>query len=123
PLTEKGALVKQHLQGIDAFASQTQLLDRGTSADRALPFAVLFGRPRDTGKRVVALVEAELDVRNGSKQWLTSGFLTWSRIVVRMISVLSVIAAITFVSIAPQYAPRHDPISYEWGPPENSDFW
>lgn len=123
PLTEKGALVKQHLRGINAFASQTQLLDRGTGADQALPYAVLFGRPRRAGKRVVALVEAELEVRNGSKQWLTSSFLTWSRIVVRAVSVLSVIAAVVFVTIAPQYAPRHDPMSYTWGPSENADFW
>lgn len=123
PLTKKGALIKQHLRGIDAYSSQTLLLERGTSIDKALPYAVLFGNPRHVGKRIVSLIESELGEGNVSGQWLTSSFLTWSRIVVRVLSVALVAGAITFVTIGPAYAPRHDPISYQSGPIDSRDSW
>ncbi len=123
PLTKKGALIKQYLRGIEAFSSQTQMLDRENSNDETLPYAVLFGRSRSVGKRVVALIESELDERGVSKRWLTSSFLTWSRILVRAFSVALVVGAIIFVSVAPGYATRHSPLSYEWGPSGSNDSW
>lgn len=123
PLTKAGALVKQHLKGIDAYSSQTLLLERGPTRDKVLPYAVLFGNPRRVGKHLVALVEAELGEPNVSKQWLTSSFLTWSRISVRMLSVVVVAGAIVFVSVSPGYDPRFEPVSYQWGPIDTNDDW
>lgn len=123
PLTPKGALIKQHLLGIDAFASQTSLVDRGTGNEPVLPFAVLFGRPRTVGKRVVRLVESALSEKDVSKQWITSSFLTWSRLFVRALSVLVVAGAITAVAVLPEYEPYEQPLSYDFGPADSSDHW
>lgn len=123
PLTVKGALVKQHLLGVDAFASQTLLLDRGPSTDPALPYAVLFGRPRSAGKRVEKLIQSEMSDRKVSIGWLTSSFLTWTRLSVRLLGVLLVVGSFVAVNVLPEYSTYAKPESYGLGPVNSSDPW
>ncbi len=67
PLTEKGALVKQHLLGIGELSTSTSLVERGSTKNPVLPYAVLFGRARATGRHTVELIEAEVGESGVSK--------------------------------------------------------
>jgi len=114
PLTKTGALVKQHLRGIAVYASRTSLLDRTTLRDPVLPYAVLEVEPRDAGRRVLALIEAEPAVAGGnagagdgaSSGWRTRDFLSWPRILVRVFAVLLVAGSITAAAVLPNPYPR-----------------
>jgi hypothetical protein len=107
PLTRKGALVKQHLLGIRVFAERTQLLDRASLRDRLLPYAVLGAPPRATGRRVAALLAPEITMpaaaaeRAARAEGSKAGFLTGSRIAVRVLAVLLVVGAIVAVAVMP----------------------
>ncbi|RFA08569.1 hypothetical protein B7R54_04515 [Subtercola boreus] len=115
PLTRRGALLKQHLLGIDVFASRTQLLDRTTLKDPLLPYAVLLAPPRAAGEQIVALASAE---RGGAEDpegtdWRTPSFLTWPRLVVRALSVLLVVGTVVAVSVLPNpYDRGNDVVSF-----------
>ncbi|QEO13230.1 DUF2207 domain-containing protein [Agromyces intestinalis] len=101
PLTRRGALLKQHLRGIGVFAERTQLLDRGPSRDLALPYAVLVAPAREAGRRVAAMLDAELDGRARVHGWRTPTYLSWTRLLVIGASVLLVPAAIAMVATVP----------------------
>lgn len=101
PLTRRGALLKQHLRGIDVYAERTRLLERGRSSDRLLPYAVLLAPPREAGRRVVGLIEGELGEVGASRSWRTPSFLTAPRILIRLLSLLVVAGAIMAVATLP----------------------
>ncbi|WP_158507173.1 DUF2207 domain-containing protein [Subtercola sp. Z020] len=113
PLTRRGALLKQHLQGIGVYADRTRLLERAPTNDSLLPFAVLLAPPREAGERVVGLIEGELDDGSGSSSssgsdWRTPGFLTWPRLGLRALALLLVAGAIVAVSVLPNPYDRGD---------------
>src|SRR5690606_37753134 len=114
PLTRKGALLKQHLGGIGVYAERTQLLQRGQATDPLLPYAVLLAAPRTAGKSVVGLIEGELGEPGVSGRWHTLEFLTWPRLIVRMLAVLLVAGVITTVAVLPAHdarSPRYNAYS------------
>jgi hypothetical protein len=104
PLTRRGALLKQHLLGVRVFAERTQLLDRGPSRDVALPFAVLQGAPRETGRRIGALLAQELGEsgERATRGWRGErSFLTIPRLLVIGVSLLLVPGAIAMIVLVP----------------------
>ena len=101
PLTRRGALLKQHLLGIEVFAEQTQLLDRGPSNDPALPFAVLGTDPGPTGRRATALLDAEIGDDTATREWRTPGYLTWPRLLVIGTSLLLLPGMIALIALVP----------------------
>jgi hypothetical protein len=108
PLTRRGAIIKQYLLGIDVYAEQTNLLDRGVVSERVLPYAVLLASPRTVGGRIVAMIEGELSETGITRGWLTRDFLTAPRLIIRGLSVLLVVGAIvTVATVSPPY-PRSD---------------
>lgn len=113
PLTRKGALIKQHLRGIEAYARQTHLLERGPITDPVLPYAVLTASPRNAGERVLALAEAQLGSKDASRGWRDRSFITWPQILVRLASVLAILATVAAVILlAPPYPRGYDYASY-----------
>lgn len=101
PLTRRGALLKQHLLGIDAYADRTQLLDRGPSNDPALPYAVLATDARSAGRRVTALLDAEIGDTSAERGWRTPGYLTWPRLLVIGASLLLLPGMIAMIALVP----------------------
>ncbi|MRG61379.1 hypothetical protein GE115_16095 [Agromyces sp. CFH 90414] len=101
PLTRRGALLKQHLRGIEAFAERTQLLDRGPSSDLALPYAVLGAEPGSAGRRVAAMLDAEIGDTTSRRGWRTPGYLTWPRLLVIGASLLLLPAMIAMIVLVP----------------------
>lgn len=101
PLTRRGALLKQHLLGIGVFAERTRLLERGPSNDPALPYAVLVGEPRPTGRRVAAMLDAEIGDDAGQRRWHASGYLTWPRLLVIGASLLLLPGMIAMIALVP----------------------
>jgi hypothetical protein len=106
PLTEKGALVKQHLRGIGVFAERTQLLERADPSDRLLAYAVLLTPARRAGVQIVALIEGKIgrekiSKRQSTANWRTPSFVSWSRITVHALAVVVLAGAITAVSVVP----------------------
>ncbi|MEF3404223.1 DUF2207 domain-containing protein [Agromyces sp. CCNWLW203] len=101
PLTRRGALLKQHLLGIDAYAGRTQLLDRGPSSDPALPYAVLAADARSAGRRVTALLDAEIGDASAERGWRTPGYLTWPRLLVIGASLLLLPGMIAMIALVP----------------------
>ncbi|MFT4306272.1 MAG: hypothetical protein QM604_05225, partial [Microbacterium sp.] len=101
PLTEKGALAKQHLRGIDVYARRTQLLDRATLSDPLLPYAVLSADPRRAGRAVASAVAHELGGENAITAWRTRDFLSWPRLVTRVAATSIVAVTIVIVIVAP----------------------
>ncbi|WP_127793105.1 hypothetical protein [Agromyces sp. LHK192] len=101
PLTRRGALLKQHLLGVGVYAERTQLLDRGPSNDPALAYGVLVEDPRSAGRRVAALLEAELDDPTASRTPRAEGARGRARWLLLAASVLLVPAAITMISVVP----------------------
>lgn len=121
PLTEKGAILKQHLLGIDAFAEQTSLLERSSLRDPALPYAVLTSPPREAGAAVAELVEAELEERIPRRSWVTSDFLTPARLGVRVLALLVVLGSIAIVVFTPNpYQRTHRYLAYSDDVPGSS---
>ena len=94
PLTRRGALMKQHLLGVGVFAERTRLLERAELSERLLPYAVLTSTPRDAGARVVDLIESQAGGTGASNGWRTGEFVTWQRVLTRVLSVLMVVVAI-----------------------------
>jgi hypothetical protein len=108
PLTREGALVKQHLRGIEVFAERTQLLERAESQDRLLPYAVLTAPPREAGRSIRDTLAHELgDPDAGRRGWRTGAFLSWPSLVVRGLSLVTVVAAIALVALLPNPYDRH----------------
>lgn len=107
PLTRRGALLKQHLLGVRAFAERTQLLDRAVLRDRLLPYAVLGAPARATGRRVAALIAPEIAEptpaagRAARAVGPGADFLTGPRIAVRVLAGLVVLGAIAAVIVLP----------------------
>ncbi|MEF2976122.1 DUF2207 domain-containing protein [Subtercola sp. YIM 133946] len=113
PLTRRGALVKQYLQGIGANAERTQLLDRGVASERVLPYAVLLAPARDAGEKTVALIETELGEPGASTRWRTGSFLTWPRLLIRALAIVFVAGAIAAAALLPDPSARsNDYIAY-----------
>ncbi|WP_368496933.1 DUF2207 domain-containing protein [Herbiconiux sp. A18JL235] len=116
PLTRKGALVRQHLLGIGVYAERTQLLDRATTRDPLLAYAVVAsgrGEARDTGRRVLSLIEGELGDQAASRGWRSSDFLSAPRILVRVVAVVLFAASVTAAAVLPNPYPRSlDPVAY-----------
>ncbi len=106
PLTRRGALVKQHLTGIAAYADRTSLLERATAGDTVLPYAVLTVEPREAGRRTLALLEAELGDPDAAKGWRAPGFLSTPRILVRILAVALLAATVTAAALLPNPYPR-----------------
>ncbi|HEV7950932.1 MAG TPA: DUF2207 domain-containing protein [Glaciihabitans sp.] len=118
PLTEEGALIKQHLMGIDVYATRTQLLDRAVSREPVLPYAVLMAEPRTAGTKVAAMIDAELGENSASSQWRTPDFVTRSQFLVRALSVLIVGVAIAAVVVLPNpYDRAGTYTAYSWDIP------
>ncbi len=115
PLTRRGALLKQHLRGIDVYAERTRLLERARSSDRLLPYAVLLAPPREAGRRVVSLIEGELGEAGASRSWRTPSFLTIPRILIRLLSLLVVAGAVVAVATLPNPFPRSVDYQSYWG--------
>jgi len=111
PLTRRGALVKQHLLGIGAYADRTRLLARGRTDDPLLPYAVLTAPPRTAGAGVVALIVGEIGAAGASTGWRTGEFLTWPRTLVRVVSILLVVVAIAVSIALPTPYPSSSPYS------------
>lgn len=105
PLTRRGALVKQHLFGIEVYAERTRLLERATPRDRLLPYAVLSA-PRSAGRQIASLIEADLGEPGVSRRAITSDFLTWPRLAFRGLAVVLIAGAITIVATLPDPYPR-----------------
>jgi hypothetical protein len=105
PLTRRGALLKQHLRGIQVYAERTRLLERGDLNDRVLPYAVLTASRREV-QRVGETVEAELGDPGASRSWRTPGFLTGPRLLIRTLSVLLIAGTIAAVATLPDPYPR-----------------
>jgi hypothetical protein len=105
PLTRRGALLKQHLRGIQVYSERTRLLERGVVTDRVLPYAVLTGS-RDDAKRLGAAVEAEMGDPNATRGWQTHDFYSWPRLLVRALSVLLVAGTLTAATTLPDPYPR-----------------
>ncbi|GAA1845035.1 hypothetical protein [Agromyces salentinus] len=101
PLTRRGALVKQHLLGIDASADRTQLLDRGPSNDPVLPYAVLAADARSAGRRVALLLDGEIGDASAGRGWRTPGYLSWPRLVVIGGSLLLLPGMIAMIALVP----------------------
>ncbi|MCP2371527.1 hypothetical protein BJ978_002203 [Agromyces terreus] len=101
PLTRRGALLKQDLLGVEVYAERTQLLDRGPATDPAMPYAVLGGDAGSSGRRVGALLEAELGDVELAKGWQTPGYLGWARLLVIGASVLLLPAMIVLMARVP----------------------
>jgi hypothetical protein len=101
PLTRRGALVRQHLLGIGVYAERTDALDRETSTSDVLPYAVQFGSPRVAGERVEALLEAELGEGDATRGWRTADFLTWPRVLIRVLALALVAGSIVMVVLMP----------------------
>ncbi|MFB2580886.1 DUF2207 domain-containing protein [Herbiconiux sp. P15] len=115
PLTRRGALLKQHLRGIDVYAERTRLLERGRSSDPLLPYAVLLAPPREAGRQVVGLIEGELGEVGASRSWRTPSFLTAPRILIRLLSLLVVACAIVAVATLPNPFQRSVDYQSYWG--------
>lgn len=75
PLTLRGALIAQHLRGVELYAGRTLLLDRGPLDDPLLPYAALFGRPRSAGESVRRLAVAESGDREADRGWRDEHFI------------------------------------------------
>ncbi|RFA13813.1 hypothetical protein B7R21_07645 [Subtercola boreus] len=113
PLTRKGALVKQQLRGIQVYSERTNLLERTTTADALLPYAVLLDDARDAGRRVGAIIQTELGDPDAAAGWRTLDFLSGPRVLTRVVAVLSVAAAIGVAATLPNPYPRSpDYVSY-----------
>lgn len=113
PLTESGALTKQHLRGMSVYARQTSLFERGPLSDPALPYAVLFDSPREAGDAVVRLAREELGDPDVTRGWRIPGFLTWPRLLMRLVAVGLVAGAIVLISTLPSpYSGRPDYLGY-----------
>ncbi|MFB2586725.1 DUF2207 domain-containing protein [Herbiconiux liukaitaii] len=115
PLTRRGALLKQHLRGIDVYAERTRLLERGRSSDPLLPYAVLLAPPREASRQVVGLIEGELGEVGASRSWRTPSFLTAPRILIRLLSLLVVAGAIVAVATLPNPFQRSVDYQSYWG--------
>ena len=109
PLTEKGALVRQHLEGIRLYAERTSMLERTQASDDLLPYAVLQVPPRTAGRRMESLVEAELGDRDASDGWARDGYITVARAAVLALATGLLAAAIAVVALVPN--PYLDPAS------------
>ncbi|QJU52750.1 hypothetical protein SCB71_05250 [Herbiconiux sp. KACC 21604] len=124
PLTRKGALVRQHLLGIGVYAERTQLLDRATTRDPLLAYAVVAsdqGAARGTGRRVLDLIEGELGDDTASRGWRSSDFLSAPRILVRVVAVVLFGASVTAAAVLPNPYPRSlDPVAYSGDLPGTS---
>jgi hypothetical protein len=108
PLTREGALVKQHLRGIEVYAERTQLLERAESTDRVLPYAVLGAPPREAGRHIRDTLAHELgDPQAGLRGWRTNGYLSWPALAVRGAAVLAVAAACAMVALLANPYDRH----------------
>lgn len=101
PLTRKGALARQHLAGIDAYARRSAMLERITLDDAALPYAVVMADAREAGRRISALVAAELGDDAGLRAWRTPDFLSWPRLLVRGAALVVVAGAVAIVALVP----------------------
>jgi hypothetical protein len=118
PLTRKGALVKQHLQGIGVYAERALLLERAETSDPLLPYAVLTAPPRAAGRQVAGLIEAELGSSQASRGWRIGTFLSWPRMVVRLLAPLLVVVAFGVAVFVPVPSDGYKPYaSYSWGIP------
>nr|WP_279587620.1 DUF2207 domain-containing protein [Lysinibacter cavernae] len=114
PLTRKGALVKQHLLGIEAFSERTQLLQRTETSNKLLPYAVHAGNAKDAGQRVATLIEHELGP-DATAGWRTREFLSWPRILVRVLSPLLIIGALAAAVALPTPYPQSVDYESYWG--------
>lgn len=115
PLTRRGALVKQHLRGVGAYSERTQLTARGPIGDRLLPYAVLFGPPRQAGKRVSALIEGSIGETARSRESRgdfssASSLSAGARTAIRGLSLLLVAGSILAVAVLPN--PYPGPVEY-----------
>lgn len=118
PLTKKGALLKQHLLGIQVYAERTDLLQRGTFRDPVLPYAVLSAPARQAGAIIFRRVELELGRSITPRSWLTSDYLTRTRLAVRAIAAALIVGAIATATITPNpYESAEIPVSYSGGLP------
>ncbi len=99
PLTPEGALVKQHLRGIEAYAERTSMLERGTLGEAALPYAVLLAPARRAGAAIAGRVEVELGSRIPRRSWHTADYLTAPRLAIRALALLLVAGAIAVTSL------------------------
>lgn len=113
PLTRDGALLRQHLLGIGVYAERTNLLERGTLADAALPYAVLTAPPRATGAAIAARIETELREAIPSRSWRTSDYLTAPRLAVRILALFVVAGSIAVAAgVANPYQRTDDYVAY-----------
>ena len=101
PLTREGALVAQHLRGIELYADRTSLFERTTARDRLLPYAVLMAAPRTAGRRTAEVLARELGDPDAGRGGRTPGFLTWPALLVRALSATVVAGAIALVVLVP----------------------
>jgi hypothetical protein len=115
PLTAAGALVKQHLVGIGAYAARTSFLGRATVGDPLLPYAVLTVDPRDAGSSTLALIEQELGDPEASKGWRSRDFVSGPRLVVRIVAVALLAASVTAAAVLPNPYPRSPDLSANSG--------
>ncbi|WP_403025526.1 DUF2207 domain-containing protein [Salinibacterium sp. GXW1014] len=116
PLTKEGALIRQHLLGIEAYAERTQLLDRTTTRDRLLPYVVLFGAPRATARRVgeLAAQEATASDDAADREPDPEGYLSPTRILVRLLALALVGGSIAIAStMTSPYNYEPDALMYE----------
>jgi hypothetical protein len=115
PLTTAGALLKQHLMGIEAYVARTSFLERATVGDRLLPYAVLTVEPREAGERTLALLEHELGDPQASRGWRTLDYLSGPRILVRVLAVALLAVSITTAALLPNPYPRSPDLSSNSG--------
>lgn len=112
PLTPDGAIMRQHLKGIDVYARATRLLERGPVDDALLPYAVLFERPRRAGDAVTELAAREAGDRHLARNWRTARFISAPAIVALTAALACLAGAIVWVSVAPPpYAHTNDHIT------------
>jgi len=113
PLTEKGALIKQHLLGLGNYAESTQLLHRGNLSDAALPYAVLLAPAREAGEAISERIEVELGERIPTRSWRNGDFLTPARLAVRGVAVILVVGVFVLINLVPNAFERSpDPVAY-----------
>jgi hypothetical protein len=111
PLTRKGALAKQYLMGIAAYADQTTLLKRAEPTDKLLPYVVLLSPPRAAGHEVRRMIEESTGDKLASSGWQTREFLSGTRLAIMALSVALVIGAITVAALLP--APYRSAVNYQ----------
>lgn len=112
PLTEKGALLRQHLLGIGAYARRTTLLDRTTTRDALLPYVVLLESPRAAGHNVARMLAVEGGNLRAARD---PDAVTRPRMLARGFALLLVAASVVFVSTTDTpYTYGNDATMY-WG--------